>query len=103
MPSKRPQRSSPNANAVDQLDFAWLAAERRRRLYEDRDYFAVYRIGKTMHEFVANVLARDEADAVNIAKRQIYFRPVQGRTYLRSTHIGLSGYAAALLKANFQK
>ncbi len=56
-----------------------------------------------MHEFVANVLARDEADAVNIAKRQIYFRPVQGRTYLRSTRIGLSGYAAALLKSNFQK
>lgn len=56
-----------------------------------------------MHEFVANVLALDEADAVKIVRGQIYLRPVKGRTYLRSTRIGLRGYAAALLKSNYQK
>jgi len=76
---------------VDQPDFCWV-----ERLTEGCDYYAVYRVGKKHDEFVANVLARNSSDAAKIVRKQIYLRPLKGRTQLQAIRIGLSGYAAKL-------
>ena len=74
-----------------------LDYERRRRL-DACDYFAVHRVGKKKHYFVGNMLARDEDEALRMAKRQC-FSTTKERTYWQVTRIGLKGYAASMKKA----
>lgn len=102
MPSKRPQRSSPNANAVDQLDFTNLTY-RRRQAFEGCDYFAVHRVGKKTYSFIANILARDKAEAIKVARRQCVSLATKERTYLQAVRIGFSGYCTALRSVSYQK
>lgn len=75
-----------------------LEYERRRR-FDNCDYFAVHREGKKTRHFIANVLARDEDEALRVAKRQC-FSKTKERTYWQVTRIGLKGYAAALSRVS---
>jgi hypothetical protein len=68
----------------------------RTRIINECDYFAVHRIGRKTRIFIANVLARDEAEALRVAKRQSFSCKTKDRTFWHVERIGLSGYAAAV-------
>lgn len=74
-----------------------LDYERRRRI-DACDYFAVYRVGKKRDYFIGNMLARDEDEALRMAKRQCY-SITKERTYWQVTRIGLKGYVADMKRA----
>jgi len=90
----RPCRSNRNANVqtLFELDV------KRNQIINECDYFAVHRIGRKTRIFIANVLARDEAEALRVAKRQSFSCKAKDRTYWHVERIGLSGYAAAVQK-----
>jgi hypothetical protein len=85
---------------MQQLDFIWLESERNRILFEGCDYYAVHLVGKKTHQFIANVLARDKANAIKTARRQCFIGRTKERTALIATHLGLSGYAAQLKRVS---